>query len=766
LSIRGAVQGVGFRPFVYRLAQQAGLAGWVNNSSQGVTIEIEGEDEKLCAFQLAIDKEKPPRSFIQSMEATYLDAVGLSEFEIRESDLSGSKTAIVLPDIATCPDCLTEVFDPNDRRFRYPFTNCTNCGPRFSIIESLPYDRPNTTMKTFTMCPECLAEYEEPLDRRFHAQPNACPDCGPQLELWDPDGNTLADGSDALLETANAIRAGRIVAVKGLGGFHLIADASNDIALRTLREKKGREEKPLALMVPSIEFAESLCDVSDIEKRALGSPERPIVILKATEPSGSVSAEVAPENPYLGCMLPYTPLHHLLMSELGFPVVATSGNLSDEPICIDENEALTRLRGIADLFLVHDRPIVRHVDDSIVRVAAGREMVVRRARGFAPLPIPRTMTDNPVLAVGAHLKNTIAASRGDQTFISQHIGDLESPQSFAAFRDVIVSFRNLYGISPSLVARDEHPDYMSTRFAESTGIQQIAVQHHYAHVLSCMAENELEAPVLGIAWDGTGLGNDGTIWGGEFLRIGASDYERIGHFRNFPLPGGEMAAREPRRSAIGLLYEAFGDQIFEVPDVLDSGAFNAAELKILRGMLRKGLNSPRTSSAGRLFDAAAAITGLRHVARFEGQAAMLLEFAIGGLRTDESYNFELVGVIGQPIVVDWRPALTEMIADVRSDTDTALIAARFHNMLVESIVAVAHRISEPVVAISGGCFQNKYLLERAVERLRQEGFRPYWHQRVPTNDGGISLGQTLAADRFIAKRIKESIERRSIATCA
>ena len=490
LTVRGAVQGVGFRPFIYRLATGAGLAGWVNNSPQGVFIEVEGPRPALETFLLRLESERPPRSSIQSLEASWLDPVGYAAFEIRQSEVGGAKTALVLPDIATCPDCLAEIFDPHNRRYGYPFTNCTNCGPRFSIIESLPYDRANTSMKRFLMCPQCQAEYNDPLDRRFHAQPNACPACGPQLELWDRKGKPLpapARGAppvaseasrEALLAAAEAIRQGQIVAVKGLGGFHLMVAAHNDEAVRRLRELKHREEKPFALMFPSLPAVKAACEVSPLEERLLRSPEAPIVLLRLhasriTHHVSALSSSLAPGNPNLGVMLPYTPLHHLLMSALGFPVVATSGNLSDEPICTDEHEALERLGGIADLFLVHNRPIVRHVDDSIARVMMGRELVLRRARGYAPLPIqlPPSIGHRPwaigdsVLAVGAHLKNTVALSVGRQVFISQHIGDLETAQSFDAFRRVIADFQNLYESQPAIIAADAHPDYLSTKYA-------------------------------------------------------------------------------------------------------------------------------------------------------------------------------------------------------------------------------------------------------------------------------------------------------------
>ncbi len=477
VAICGAVQGVGFRPFVYRLATELGLAGWVNNSPQGVFIEVEGGQGELKSFLLRIEREKPPRSFIQSLESSFLDPKGFTGFEIRESDSAGERTALVMPDIAVCPDCLNDISDPKNRRYRYPFTNCTNCGPRFSIIEALPYDRANTTMKKFVMCAECAEEYANPLDRRFHAQPNACPRCGPHLELWDGEGKTLALRDRALLAAVEAIRAGAIVAIKGLGGFHLVVDARNEEAASRLRQRKRREEKPFALMCSSLDVIKAECEVSEIERRLLLSPEAPIVLLKRRSAisnlKSQISNSIAPGNPYLGVMLPYTPLHHLLLAELGFPIVATSGNLSDEPICIDEYDALKRLDGVADLFLIHNRPIARHVDDSITRVMMGREMVLRRARGYAPLPVHLAQKLPALLATGAHLKSAVAISAGSEVFVSQHIGDLETSQAFDAFRRVIGDFGRLYEVRPESVACDAHPDYLSTKFAEERGLKKI-----------------------------------------------------------------------------------------------------------------------------------------------------------------------------------------------------------------------------------------------------------------------------------------------------
>jgi hydrogenase maturation protein HypF len=769
LIIRGAVQGVGFRPFIYRLATELGLTGWVNNSSQGVFIEVEGQRQQVENFLLRLEPERPPQSFIQSLETVFLDVQGFTEFAIRKSAEGGEKTAIVLPDIATCQACLSEIFDPSNRRYRYPFTNCTNCGPRFSIIEALPYDRAATTMKHFAMCERCAAEYGDPLDRRFHAQPNACAACGPQLELWDGAGKPVAAQHQALLEAADAIRRGAVVAIKGLGGFHLVVDGRSDEAVKKLRKRKRREEKPFALMFPSLESVKAHCEVSGLEERLLLSSESPIVLLRRKQAdmgnSAGLSGLLAPHNPYLGVMLPYTPLHHLLMNELGFAIVATSGNLSDEPICIDEREAVERLKNIADLYLVHNRPIARHVDDSIVRVMAGRELVMRRARGYAPLPVHLKEKTAPLLATGAHLKNTVALATGKEIFISQHIGDLETTQAFEAFERVIEDFQTLYESRPQVVACDAHPDYLSTKFAAGSGLRVENIQHHFAHVMACIAENEIEGDVLGVAWDGTGYGLDGTIWGGEFLRVSDARFERAAHIRTFRLPGGDRAVKEPRRIAIGLLYEIFGDAVFSMTELAPVQAFSTQELSLLSQMLQKRINAPLTSSVGRLFDGVAAMINLRQRVKFEGQAAMELEFALDGVNTDRAYELRIADcallnqdetpsvLSPQPsvLIFDWQPMILEVIEDVRGQVSIGEISAKFHNTLVESIVALAEKVGEARVVLTGGCFQNRYLTERAVERLRQRGFSPYWHQRIPPNDGGISLGQAFASIRAEAK---------------
>jgi hydrogenase maturation protein HypF len=752
ITVHGAVQGVGFRPFVYRLATQLRLNGWVLNSSQGVFIEVEGPLDLVHEFVARLEKEKPPLAIIQSFESSFLDIAGYQSFEIRYSDDTGPKTALILPDIATCADCLRELLDPSNRRYRYPFTNCTNCGPRFSIIEELPYDRPNTSMRRFKQCPACEAEYRDPLNRRFHAQPNACSTCGPHLELWDTSGNVLAYEDEALLKAAELIRQGKIVALKGVGGFQLICTAQEEVVVIRLRQRKRREGKPFALMYPALDQVSRDCVVSSLEERLLGSPESPIVLLTRKGGGSTITPSVAPGNRALGVMLPYTPLHHLLMQELGVPVIATSGNLANEPICIDEAEALDRLKDIADFFLIHDRPIVRHVDDSIARVVCHREMVLRRARGYAPLPVRMKEPLPSVLAVGAHLKNTVALSVGRDVFISQHIGDLETTMALGAFHRTVADLPRLYDAQPELVACDLHPDYISTKYAASAHLTVERVQHHWAHVLACMAENELEPAVLGVSWDGTGYGTDGTIWGGEFLVPVEDSFQRVAHLRQFRLPGGEMAVKEPRRTAAAVLYEIWGQNGLEDRDLAPVAEFSKTELGLIRQMLAKGINSPVTSSAGRLFDAVASLVGIRQQVTFEGQAAMELESLIEPGVT-AVYPFELSN--GVPQIIDWAPMIGEILVDLQKGISQGAIAAKFHNTLAEIIIEVARQIVTPKVVLTGGCFQNRYLLEQAVQRLSQAGFKPYWHQRVPPNDGGIALGQIAAAAR---------VSRRSVAT--
>ena len=746
IHVTGAVQGVGFRPFIFRLAQELGLTGFVRNSPSGVMIEAEGPLERIWALLKRIPEENPRYSFIQNYQYAFLDPVGSVDFKISESDPEGSKTAVVLPDMATCPECLEEIFDPANRRFLYPFTNCTHCGPRYSIIEALPYDRPNTSMKKFRMCPECRKEYEDAGNRRFHAQPNACPECGPHLELWDIDGKIIASRHEAVLAAVFALKEGKIVGVKGIGGFHLAVDACNEKSVRRLRERKHREEKPFALMFPSMRSVEEQCGVSLQENALLQSGERPIVLLrKRTDvaKAAAVVSSVAPGNPYLGAMLPYSPLHHILMREFGGAVVATSGNVSEEPICMDEREALERLAGIADIFLVHNRPIVRSIDDSVVRMMEGRPLVLRRARGYAPLPVVTNEGGPDILATGGHLKNTVALNVGENVFISQHIGDLQTERSFSEFRKTVDSLKALYGSFPGTIACDLHPDYLSSRFARDTKLPLVKVQHHHAHIVSCMAENHLEGTVLGIAWDGAGFGDDGTVWGGDFLRADRGGYERVAHFKTFELPGGDKAAVEPRRTAAAVLYGLASGGLDEYDDLPPMKTFSKAEKRILKQMLDQRINAPVTSSAGRLFDAVASILDICQTSRFEGQAAMALEFILEDVILDDHYDFSVHGSQKEGYLLDWTAMFREIVKDAREGAALQAISARFHNTLVEMAVNAAQKIGERRIVLSGGCFQNKYLTERMVRRLKEEGFNVYWHQLVPPNDGGISLGQAV-----------------------
>lgn len=752
LSVRGVVQGVGFRPFVYRLARSLELTGWVQNSPDGVIIEIEGPRDQLDRFRTRLVSETPPHATIVSLDGSWLEAAAFSTFDIKDSRADGEPSALVLPDLATCDDCCRELFDPADRRYRYPFINCTHCGPRFSIIDALPYDRTRTSMRGFVMCPACEREYHDPADRRFHAQPNACPACGPQLAWWDGCGVVLAEREDALRAAVEALRSGWIVAVKGLGGFHLMVDGRQEDAVRRLRQRKHREEKPFALMYPSLSAVRRDCQVSPAEAGLLASAEAPIVLLRRSFRTRSdVAPSVAPGHPLLGVMLPYTPLHHLIIADFGAPLVATSGNLSDEPIATDEREAVARLSRIADAFLVHDRPIVRHVDDSIVSVAAGREMILRRARGYAPLPI-RLSTELPrVVAVGAHLKSAVAVTSGANVFVSQHLGDLETPQAVEAFDRTMKSLGALFHAAPEAVVADRHPDYASSRYARQLGLPMTTVQHHVAHVAACLAEHDLAGPALGVSWDGTGYGTDGTIWGGEFLTVDGSTWGRVACLRPFRLPGGEQAVREPRRSALGLLYAMQGSRAFDL-DLAPLRAFERADRRLVLQALERAVNAPVSTSAGRLFDAVASIVGLRQRSSYEGQAAAMLEWA-----ADENdvpaYPFELTDTASSfaqgswappPLVIDWAPMVREILADVVRGAPTGAIAAAFHETLAGMIVAVARAVGWPRVVLSGGCFQNRLLLERAITRLRTAGFSPYWHHQVPPNDGGIALGQIAA----------------------
>lgn len=773
--MRGAVQGVGFRPFVYRLATELGLCGWVLNDVRGVEVEVEGEAASLDTFRTRLEAEAPPRAVVRSVSFSWLEPAGFPSFEIRRSTGEGEKSVSVLPDLATCGDCLAELDDPADRRYRYPFLNCTNCGPRFTIVCALPYDRRNTTMSGFALCAACRQEYEEPRDRRFHAQPTACPACGPRLALWDRIGQVVARDDEALRDAAAALLDGRLVAVKGLGGFHLCCDARNEAAVARLRAGKVRREKPFALMVKDVVAARALCAVSAAAERWLLSPEAPILLLPRLGPESAsvlVAPNVAPESTRLGVMLPSTPLHHLLLAAVDAPLVATSGNLSDEPIATDEREAVARLGSIADLFLVHDRPVERHADDSVGWLHGDELQLLRRARGFAPLPVPVRVNLPPILAVGAHLKNAVGLGLGSEVVLSQHIGDLETPEALAAFERVIADLLRLWEAEPVAIAHDLHPDYLSTRWArraaagdESEGplppailgaaregrLRLVPVQHHHAHLASCLAENEAEGPALGVTWDGTGYGTDGTVWGGEFLLGNASAFTRVAHLRPFRLPGGEAAVKEPRRPALALLLELFGESVLDRGDLVPVASFSPTERALLARMLATGTRSPVTTSAGRLFDAVAALLGLHPKAGFEGQAAMALE-ALADTSERGAYPFSLVppAAPAAPALLDWGPLLLALLEDGARDVDASTRSARFHNALVEGIAAVARLAGAPRVALSGGCFQNRLLVERATARLAADGFRVLTHRLVPPNDGGIALGQILVAAAHIS----------------
>ncbi len=743
VDVRGAVQGVGFRPAVYKLAVELGLCGTVQNNPQGVAIEVEGETDSVEAFLVRLPREKPPHAIILSIEPRWLSPMGYSSFTILPSAEAGVQTALVLPDLVTCGECRAELFDPANRRYRYPFLNCTHCGPRYTIIKKMPYDRSSTTMAPFVMCEACKAEYDDPANRRFHAQPTACPVCGPRARLWDHEGRVLGEGDPAIQAAVAAILRGEIVAVKGMGGFQLLADARSDEAVQRLRQRKHRDEKPFAMMVRDLEAAKSFCNVSNLEARLLQGSEGPIVLLERRL-DAAVSDLVAPASDRLGVMLPTTPLHLLIMHDANVPLIATSGNLSDEPICIDEREALWRLHGVADLFLVHDRPILRYVDDSVVQMVLGREMVIRRSRGYAPLPLPLPTSSSSTLAVGAHLKNTITVTSGNMAFISQHIGDLETRAALDAFCRTTDDMRELFDVKPEVAACDLHPDYISTRSAESMGLPILRVQHHRAHVLACMCENHLTEDVLGVSWDGTGYGDDGEIWGGEFFAGNDYRMKRIAHFRSFSLPGVDAAVRMPARTALGLLYEILGEEAMTQHDLPPLHWFAKNQLALLQAALSKSINCPRTTSAGRLFDAVASLIGLRQQVSFEAQAAVELEKCCDEAAAVDGYLMPLRRG-GPPYVIDWEPMLRALLMDYRAAVPSSIIAARFHRGMSEAVLQVAKCVGMRKVVLSGGCFVNRKLLTRTVEQLRREGYEVFWPQRVPPGDGGISFGQAVAA---------------------
>ncbi len=733
------MQGVGFRPWVYQLAHAHGLSGYVFNSTLGVTIEIEGSEDAQQAFLREFRLHPPPLAAIDEIREEMLQAEGSCNFEIRHSEAASGEFVLVPADAATCDACLADLRDPANRRYRYPFTNCTHCGPRYTIIQDIPYDRACTTMSEFEMCAACAAEYHDPLDRRFHAQPNACPDCGPSMELWDRE-KCLHKQHSALLEAQTLLNERRIIAIKGLGGFHLACLASSDETVRLLRERKRRSDKPFAVMVKDLGTAERIAHFGDADRVVLMSAQRPIVLVRRREDS-PISRAVAPGIEWIGVMLPYTPLHHLLFDGAAYDaLVMTSGNLSEEPIASRNEEVGERLHGLADVFLVHNRKIQTRVDDSVVRTFEGRERTLRRSRGFAPFPIDLGIPVEQILACGGELKNVFCLTKDHYAVLSQHIGDLENLETLRSFEETLDHMKRFFRISPTAVAHDLHPQYLSTKLAMAMeGIEKIGVQHHHAHIASCMAENRLDGKVIGVALDGTGYGTDGKIWGGEFLVCEFAEFERRYHFRYVPLAGGDTAVRQVWRSALAYLLDAgcdTGRLAERVPE---------KSLSVVRKMIAQRINAVDTSSCGRLFDAVAAILGVRYEANYEGQAAMELE-ALAGEHA-EPYPFDISD--GE---IDFREAIRHLVKD---SENTTLAAARFHQTVARSILEVCRRIHRSYglnrVCLSGGVFQNFTLLRAAVDLLRRADFEVFLHSRVPPSDGGLSLGQAVIANRRLRR---------------
>jgi len=767
IEVSGIVQGVGFRPYVYRLATERDLTGTITNTPMGVTIEVQGPRESVEDFVSRLPREAPTLARITDVAVREMPCNGDTEFRIIASQRGTAVRTLISPDVATCDDCLHELLDPADRRYRYPFINCTNCGPRFTIVRDIPYDRPRTSMAGFPMCPACQAEYDDPLNRRFHAQPNACWDCGPQLELWDKDGRRITD-CNPITASVDAVMAGLVVAVKGLGGFHLAADATNSAAVTLLRERKRRVEKPFAIMVPDVRTAEDFCELRAAERAALLSIQRPIILLRRKS-SAPIADEVAPFNRYLGVFLPYTPLQHLLFCEAKLKaLVMTSGNLSEEPIAIDNDEARSRLHGLADYFLVHNREILLRCDDSVVRALEstafnrkGREggakdaekiQQLRRSRGFVPVPVFLREQISSILAVGGELKNTICLTKGKHAFLSQHIGDLENLEGYGFFGEAVEHLQKILEIRGEVIAYDLHPDYFSTKWAlRQSGSQLVGVQHHHAHIASCMAENHLEGSVIGFALDGTGYGTDGNIWGGEALVVSYKDFERAAHFEYIAMPGGAAAIREPCRMAVSYLAHHFGRDFLQMK--LPFAAALGPKVELLLQMLDRRVNSPLTSSCGRLFDAVAALVGIRHEVNYEAQAAIELEMAIGDFPDPASYPLELVRDQDQWII-GTRPLFEVLIRDLVSGTHPGLISARFHNGLIEVLGRVATLLRERTglnrVCLSGGTFNNLYLAQHLQAQLAENGFEVFSQREVPCGDGGLSLGQAMIAAHNIA----------------
>jgi hydrogenase maturation protein HypF len=759
--LTGTVQGVGFRPFVYRLATQYNLAGFVQNSPDGVIVEVEGKEERISRFISDVKENLPPLADLTSVVATETDLAGETGFKIAGSESAGRKEVLTSPDAAICSDCLAELFDPADRRYRYPFINCTNCGPRLTIIKDIPYDRANTSMACFPFCADCAAEYENPLDRRFHAEPNACPVCGPNLKILDAGGSPIRD-ADPLQKTVDLLAAGSVVAIKGIGGFHLAVDAMNSQAVERLKSRKFREEKPLAIMVGTMDQALEIAQADSQEQALLLASERPIVLL--TKKDSPVSPAVAPGVPNMGIMLPYAPLHHLLFrtpTPAGSylrALVMTSANQTDEPICIGNREAVTRLAGIADVFLTHNRDILVRCDDSIAMVVENRIRLLRRSRGFVPRPLQLTAALPDTLALGGQMKGTVCIIRNKEAFLSPHIGDLDTPEARNFFEESIQLMYKLAERKPALIACDLHPGYYTSQYASRLeGVRVIPVQHHHAHIVSCMAENGLSGQVIGLAMDGTGYGTDGQIWGGEFLVADASSFTRCGHLRYYRLPGGEAAIHEPWRTAVSLLHEAYGQSWPAIAEELhllppeNKESQGPGSVAILNKMMSTGLNSPWTSSLGRLYDGFAALIGLRSRVSFEGQAAMELE-AKAEMSMSEGLPFTITEKDGE-FIVDFSDAVKAAVEMRRQGAAVNIMASAFQATLPRLFAAMAERIREKTelrrVVLSGGCFQNRMLLEESTRELSKEGFEVFSHSRIPTNDGCIALGQAVCAASIV-----------------
>ncbi len=754
IKITGLVQGVGFRPFVYRLAKEAGLTGYVLNDTEGVKIEVEGQKEKLDDFLIRLEKEKPAISKIYSLQHSFLPAsrfvslqsgqggenAGFKDFEIRKSQEPGDKKAPILPDISVCNECLKDINTPSDRRYMYPFTNCTNCGPRFTIIEDIPYDRKNTSMKSFSMCPDCEAEYSLPSDRRFHAQPDACSVCGPSVCLYNEKGELILTKDSAIKKTIDLINEGLIIAIKGIGGYHLVCDAADKTAVDRLRKRKHREEKPMAVMFPDLSGIKAAAYTDSLEERALNSIEKPIVILKKKE-TAPLADSVSPDNGTIGAFLPYTPLHHIILQAIKKPVIATSANMTDEPIVKDNADAFERLSDITDYTLSHNRHIVRRCDDSVVRITAQRQVPLRRSRGFAPLAITLPFKINkPVLCLGPYMNNTIAVGIDDKVFMSQHIGDLDTPLATDFYEETINDFLKMFDVKPEVVVSDMHPGYYSTRFGEKHYKNRLTrVQHHFAHIISCMAENDLPGgtDVIGFSFDGTGYGMDKTIWGGEVLIASYKKFRRAFHLRPYKLPGGDKAVKEPFRTALSLLFETFGENAAGKLSLIPEN-----ERLFFIEMIKKNINSPVTTSMGRLFDGVASIINLKQRISYHAQAAISLEQCALKSDATDSYRFSI-----ENSIIDYRPLIKNIVNDLKSGVSCPVIAKKFHNSIVDIILSISGSLKKETgistVALSGGVFQNTILLENTFNALKENGFTPIIHQLVPANDGGISLGQAV-----------------------